>query len=145
MSAGRICSRVVATAAEGESVRTAARRMGQTEVGTLVVLAANDTKEPIGILTDRDIVLRCVGPGLDPETTTVAELMSKPVHAVDEFTPIEGAAAKMARMGTRRLVVTGPEGRLVGVLSLDDLLELLTGEAEAIGRLLERQAPKVMA
>jgi len=145
MSAGRICSRVVATAGEGETVRAASRRMAQAEVGTLVVLEGPGPKGPIGILTDRDIVLRCVARGLDPETTTIATIMSKPVQTVDEYTPIEGAAAKMARAGTRRLVVTGPEGRLVGVLSLDDLLALLTGEAEAIGKLLERQAPKVMA
>jgi len=145
MSAGRVCSRIVATAGEGETLRTAAQRMARAEVGTLVILETSESKRPIGILTDRDIVLRCVAHGLDPETTTVVATMTKPVHSVDEYTPIEEAALKMARAGTRRLVVTGPEGRVVGILSLDDLLVLLTKEAGAIEKLLVRQAPKVMA
>jgi CBS domain-containing protein len=58
---------------------------------------------------------------------------------------LEEAVDVMARAGTRRLVVTGEDNRLAGLLSLDDVLEVIIGEAAAIGRLLEQQKPKIPA
>ena len=145
MSAGRICSRMVATAWPDEPVRVAARRMAEQEVGTLVVIESDGTGEAVGMVTDRDIALRCVAAGLDPDRATVTQIMTKPVKAIDEHTPVEEAIARMAERGTRRLVVTGEGKRLVGVLSIDDILGLLIEEAGPIGRLLEMQSPRVGA
>jgi CBS domain-containing protein len=143
MSAGRICSRVLVTAAPEETVFTAARRMAEYDVGTVVV--ADGLHPPLGILTDRDIAIRGVAAGLDLTRTPVSRLMTTPVHAVDESTPIEQALGCMASGATRRLVVTGPEGRPVGMLSLDDVLDLISAEAGAIGRLLGKQHSQVLA
>lgn len=143
MATGMLCSRIVATAAPGESVRTAAQRMAEHGVGTLVVLDGERGNGLAGVVTDRDIALRCTAAGLDPETTPVIEVMSKPVHAVDEGTPVEEALARMARTATRRLVVTGDEGRLVGIFTLDDALEFLATQAGAVGQLLARQQPQI--
>jgi CBS domain-containing protein len=88
------------------------------------------------VLTDRDIALRCVAEGRDPETTAVAALMSAPALCVHESTPIESALARMAGAPARRLVVVDDAGQLVGILALDDVLELLAEEAASIGRLL---------
>lgn len=145
MSVGRICSRVVATVWPSENVRVAARRMVEHDVGTLVVVEGNGTGDAIGIVTDRDIALRCVAANLDPDRATVAEIMTRPVKAIDEDTPIEDAIARMAERGTRRLIVTGEGKRLVGILSLDDVLALLVEEAGPIGRLLEKQQPHIPA
>ena len=145
MSAGRICSRVFATAFPGETVRAAARRMREHGVGSLVVVEPGATAEARGMITDRDITLRCIAAGLDPESTTVAEVMTAPVTTVDEDTPIEAAAEEMARAGTRRLVVTGPGRKAVGILALDDLLDLVVEELGPIARLLEKQRPHVPA
>lgn len=144
MSAGRLCSRVVATATPGEAVRTAARRMAEREVGTLIVIdGAQGT--PVGMLTDRDLTLRCLAGNLDPDTTRVEELMTKPVHRVSSDTPIDDAIAKMARMGVRRLAVVGEEDRLLGILSLDDVLHAVSREVTAIGKLVDRQHSKALA
>lgn len=143
MSVGRICSRVVATATPEETLRVAARRMLRNEVGTLVVVEGHGDNHPVGLLTDRDITLRCVAGDLDPDKTTIATGMTAPVHLVGEDTPIEEALGRMARVGTRRLVVTGAEGRLAGILSLDDVLDLLVSEAKCIGEVLEKQQPAV--
>jgi len=97
MSAGKICSRVVATATPDETVREAARRMDEHDVGTLVVIEPKSQAAPVGIVTDRDIAIRCVGQGLDPDKTAVSELMSKPVQTIDESMPIEEAIQQMAR------------------------------------------------
>jgi CBS domain-containing protein len=143
MSAGRICSRVVVTAVPEELVRTAARRMAEQDVGTLVVLKTNGSQEAIGILTDRDIAIRCVAGGLDPDRTPLSGIMTKPVRAIDEEMAIEDAILRMAEARARRLIVTGKNGELVGILSLDDVLGLLAEEAAPIGRLLGAQEPHV--
>lgn len=145
MSVGRVCSRVVATATPEESARVAARRMAEHDVGTLVVVEPDGLSRAVGIVTDRDLVVRCVAGTRDPEATKVGDLMTAPAHAIDEDTPIEEAVRQMAAAGTRRLIVTGPGQRMVGILSLDDVLELIIGETTSIGRLLQKQRPSIPA
>ncbi len=145
MSAGKICSRVVATASPNESVREAARRMAVNGVGTLVVLEVDGLTRAAGMVTDRDIAIRCVAGGLDPDKTPVSKIMTAPARSVDQHTPIEEAVSAMARSATRRLVVTDEAHQAVGILSLDDVLDLLVREAGSIGRLLEKQTPHIPA
>ena len=145
MSAGRICSRVVVTALPGELVGVAARRMAEHDVGTLVVIKDKVSREAVGIVTDRDIAIRCVAGGLDPEQALVSTIMTTPVRAIDEDMPIEDAITRMAEAKARRLIVTGKVGELVGILSLDDVLGLVADEWAPIGRLLENQEPHVHA
>ena len=143
MSVGRLCSRIVATASPSENITTAAQRLFDQEVGTLVVV--DPPGHAVGILTDRDIALRCVAGRVDPGETPIAELMSTPAHGVDEHTPVEDAVTRMAALGLRRLVVTGEDNRVTGVLSLDDVLEQIFVETRAIGRLLKQQKPGILA
>ena len=138
MSAGKICSRVLVTAAPGETVLAAAKRMAEFDVGTVVVVEGMG-HPPLGIITDRDIAIRGVAAGLNLEHTPVSQLMTTPAQTVDESTPIEHAVGRMASGAIRRLVVTGPGHQPIGLLSLDDVLDRLTAEAGAIGRLLGKQ------
>lgn len=142
MSVGRIATRVVATASRTESVLDVARRMEETNVGCVVVV---EDGKPVGIVTDRDIVTRAVAKDLNLAGTPVSDVMTSEVRMVDESTPIEQAVAKMGSAKTRRLVVTGPEARLVGVLSIDDVVELLAEEAQSVGRLVRDAAPTLEA
>jgi predicted transcriptional regulator len=71
--------------------------------------------------------------------------MASPVHRVDEQIPLEEAVAVMSRAGTRRLIVTSENNRLVGLLRLDDVLRVLVEEVAAIGRLVEQQKPRIPA
>lgn len=137
MSVGRICVRTVHVASADESVREAARRMREADVGTLVVV--DDKRSPLGVVTDRDVALRCVAAGRDPDATPIAAVMTAPAQCVAEATAIEDALAHMAGNEARRLVVTDDAGRLAGILALDDVLELLAEEAAVIGRLLRRR------
>jgi CBS domain-containing protein len=143
MTAGRLCTRVLATASPDETVRTAAQRMVEFDVGALVVLKEDRAARAVGVLTDRDIVLRCVAEGLAPELTTVSEIMTTPVFTVRDETSINEALAKMASAGTRRLVVVTEGGRVAGVLTLDDILGDIVWESSAIGKLLQKQQPTV--
>jgi signal-transduction protein with cAMP-binding, CBS, and nucleotidyltransferase domain len=139
MSVGRISSRVVVTISRRETVRTAARRMAENGVGTVVVVEADGVLEACGIVTDRDIAVRCVAGHLDPDRATVATIMTSPVDSVDESMPIDEAVERMAASATRRLVVTGDRHQLVGILSLDDVLGVIAEEAQSVGRLIQRQ------
>jgi CBS domain-containing protein len=138
MSVGALCVRSVQIASEGESVRAVTQRMAKEDVGTVVILGA--AKRPVGILTDRDVVLRCVAEGRDPDFTPVGAVVTAPPACVHESTPIEQALARMAGTHVRRVVVVDEPGHLVGILALDDVLELLTEEAATIGRLLSRRS-----
>ena len=138
MSAGKICSRTVYTSTPDEWVVDAAGRMRDRGVGTLVVV--DEEARPVGIVTDRDIAIRCVADGRNPETTNVLDVMSTNPSTVGEDTAIEDALSGMAGLGIRRAVVTDDAGRLAGILSLDDVIDLLAEEATMIGRLLRSQA-----
>lgn len=142
MSVGQLCTRVVATAAPGETVRAAARRMAVNDVGTLVVVDEADATQTVGILTDRDIAVRCVAGHLDPDVAVVGDVMTQPVETIDQSAPLEEALSRMAAFGHRRLIVTGEQGALVGLLSLDDALEYLTRELQPVGQLLDKQQPR---
>jgi CBS domain-containing protein len=75
----------------------------------------------------------------------LSEIMTDPVQTVANSASVEEAINTMATAGTRRLVVTEDGTRVAGVLSLDDVLELLARQTAAIGRLLEKQQPKIPA
>lgn len=145
MTAGRLCSRILATASPDESVRKVAKRMADYDVGALVVLKEDRGAKAVGMITDRDIVLRGIAERLDLDDTNVSEIMSKPVYSVRDDTPIEEAVAKMASAGTRRLVVTAEGDRVAGILTLDDVLEGIARETAAIGKVLQLQQPQVPA
>ena len=137
MSVGVICVRSVQVASPEETVRAVTARMADAGVGTVVVLG--EDRKPVGILTDRDIALRCVAQRRDPDTTEVASVMSVPVTCVHESTPIETALARMAGVHARRLAVVDDDERLVGILALDDVLELLAEELTSVGKLLRQR------
>lgn len=141
MSTGKICSRSVVVVGPEESVREAARRMDQYSVGTLVV--QENGQALLGILSDRDIAIRCVARDLDPDADTVGDVMTSPVRSVEEATPIEDALALMAAAGVRRLPVIDEDERIIGILSVDDVLGLLSEEIATIGQLLVRYEPDI--
>lgn len=103
------------------SVREAARLMEGDDVGSLPVVEAQDSPKLIGVLTDRDIALRVVAAGRDPETTAVSEVASRDIHTVTPDDDLDDALERMARAQVRRLPVVIGEGELVGILSQADL------------------------
>jgi CBS domain-containing protein len=111
--------------------------MAAADVGTVVVL--DEHHRPVGILTDRDIALRCVAQERDPDATPVREVMSAPVSRVYESTPIESVLSQMAGRHERRLAVVDDDERLVGIVALDDVLELLAEELSTVGKLVRQR------
>ncbi len=142
MSAGRICTRSTDTVEPTETVQTAACRMLDRNVGSLVVV--NQHHEPIGILTDRDLALRIVATAKDVQTTFVKEIMTPNLQVVSETTPIEDVVRVMRSGPYRRVPVVDSNGRLAGMVTLDDVLDLLSEEFNSIGRLLRKESPAAM-
>ena len=143
MSVGRLCIREVDLADPDEAVQRAARRMLDRNVGCLVVLGSGG--EPLGILTDRDVALRVVAEGRDGRATKVAEVMTRAPDAIHEDLPLEMALSHMRAGPFRRLPVVNNDGKLIGLISLDDILDLLAEEFREVGSLLRREGPRSLA
>ena len=143
MTVGRMCVRDVDQAEVNESAQAAAQRMHDRNVGTLVVLSPD--RKPIGILTDRDLAVRVVAKGRNPIETTVGEVMTTDLKTVSEQAALEDALRVMRSGPFRRIVVVDDDGKLAGLLSVDDVLDLLRGEFNEIGQLLERESPRGLA
>jgi CBS domain-containing protein len=107
---------------EETPVREAVRLMEEEDVGSLPVV--RDGARLVGIVTDRDVALRVVGRGLDPETTHVGEIASTDLVAVTPEQDLDKALELMAREQVRRLPVIAGENELVGMLAQADLARL---------------------
>jgi CBS domain-containing protein len=131
MDIGTICNRNVVTAREGDELTLAAQLMREKHIGYLVVVkpsVGDGTVTPIGVITDRDIVVAVVAREINPRSLTVGDVMTRQPAVVDEATSVSTALQLMRRIGVRRLPVIGRAGLLVGVLSLDDVLDAMAGE-----------------
>lgn len=117
-------------------VREAAELMRVRGVGDVVVV---EGLKPVGILTDRDIVLRVTARGLDPAQVPVREVMSAPLITVTRETEVREGIALMGRHGIRRLPIVDKEGRLASILTLDDILLLQLDDAQDIRDIIQRQ------
>lgn len=131
MKVGDICSRNVITIRESDELTSAAQLMRQKHVGYLVVIEpklSESTVAPVGVITDRDIVVGVVARETDPRALKVGDVMTRqPVLARDDGT-VSAALHHMREIGVRRLPVVDASGRLVGVLSLDAALDALAQE-----------------
>jgi CBS domain-containing protein len=141
MTIGDICRRHVIVVPKGESIIDAAKRMRMDHVGDVVVVEyRNGSRVPVGILTDRDIVLSIVAS--DPEHLaflTVGDAMSSDLVTAQDDLGIADAFKVMKDRGVRRLPVVNADGALVGVVTSDDLLRFLASEVESLVQLITRE------
>jgi CBS domain-containing protein len=125
MSLERICTKVVVTISPDATVLEAAKLMHSKHVGCLVVL---DDSRPIGILTDRDIVLKTIAAGEKPEATLVKRAMTTNPTAVNVNYDLLDAVRLMRGRGVRRLPIVDEHRHLFGIVTLDDLLMAFSAE-----------------
>jgi CBS domain-containing protein len=107
-----------ATVSEKDSIRDAARIMASEDTGVVPVV---DGKRVIGMITDRDIVVRLVAEGKDPANAKVNEAMTKTVRSVKEDAPINEVLNLMSSAQVRRVPVVNEKQELVGIVSIGDI------------------------
>ena len=128
MSLGRFKCPLVTVHAE-DTVQAAARLMRDRRVGSLILLRSG---RPIGIVTDRDLLVRVVAAGEDPTKAKVGDFATYDPITVTTSEGIETAVSRMRRHGVRRLPLVDEAGLGVGIVTADDLLALLGGEISGI-------------
>lgn len=139
MNIGSVCNRNVIAVSRSMTVQEAARLMRAEHIGDVLVL--DDSGEPplpIGIVTDRDIVIEVVAAGLDPEALKLADLLVRPLVTVDEHDSCEDTVRLMTMNGVRRMPVIDAFGGLIGVVTLDDLLPHFAAPLAQLSQLASR-------
>ena len=140
MNAGELCSRDVVVAYRDTGLIEAAKLMREHHIGSLVVVGERlSEKLPIGMITDRDIVVAAVAKEVDPRTLTVGDVMSAGALVVREQDGITDALRMMREKGVRRIPVVSDKGALVGILAIDDILELVAEEMDAFVKTLRSE------
>lgn len=121
-------------------VATAARLMAEKNVGSVIV---KEDGRSIGILTDRDIVLRVVNSGLDPKATPVQQVMTRNPMTLSEDLGLFEALDRVKDQAIRRFPIVDAQGNLTGLFSLDDVIYLLGKEMAAAASIVEKEAPRL--
>ena len=127
MKAGEFCNREVVVIEKDASVGEAAALMRKFHVGSVVVVdAVSGGRRPVGVLTDRDIVIEFITQELSPADVAVGDAVGFDLATVDEDTGLYETIELMRDHGVRRVPVVDKDGGLVGLFASDDALELLT-------------------
>ena len=114
-------------------VSAAAALMRHSHVGAIVVVnSLEQDRTPIGVITDRDLVVEVLAEGLDPSKTHVATLARKPVVIAHETEDVDTVIERMRTHGVRRMPIVDHTGAVAGIVTLDDLLAHIVGEAAAL-------------
>lgn len=129
-----IMNRNVISISPGEQTLAAAKLLSKYDIGSLPVCDEDYTVR--GVVTDRDIVIRCVAAGKDPKDTPVNEIMTRRVVSVNPNASIRKAAALMSSEQIRRLPVV-KDDKLIGILALGDIAKNEACDMEAAGALTE--------
>lgn len=140
MSIGTVCNRETVVARAEDTIVDVAKLMRRHHVGDVVVIESGEGGNvPVGILTDRDLVMEILAQDLSPDAVTVGDIMSDEVVTAGEDDGIWDTLQRMRVKGVRRLPVVDARGGLVGILALDDLLELLAGELADLAKIVRRE------
>lgn len=136
MHIGEICTHQATHCARDETVQGAALMMRRYHVGDVIVVDQSaGANIPVGILTDRDIVVSVIAPGLDPASLQVGDIMTDDLLTARDTDDVYETIERMRLRGIRRVPVVDAAGSLAGIVSADDLLEFLAEEMGELSRI----------
>lgn len=140
MNVGEICNREVIVAERTTSISDAAKLMREYHVGDLIVTEGKGkARIPVGIVTDRDLVIEILAKDIAAEQLTVGDVMSEDILVTNEEEDTDKAMEKMRNRGVRRLPIINKKGILVGIVTIDDLLDIITERMHNLVRLIARE------
>ncbi len=135
MNVGELCSRIVVLAQRTTPLNEVAKRMREHHVGSVVVVEETaGARTPVGIVTDRDIVIEVLAMDLDVRSVTAGEVMGTDLVTVREEESVLNTLRLMRRSGIRRIPVLNASGSLTGIVSLDDVMEVVAEEFDHISK-----------
>ena len=135
MHVGNLCHKAVVTVRQSDEISSAAALMRDRHVGYLVVVEPDlhdGSLRPVGVLTDRDLVVSVLAHDVIPQTLCVGDVMTRQPVLIAASESLDKALQAMRRIGVRRLPVVGTLGELQGVLSMDDIIDTLAGQLQAV-------------
>lgn len=140
MAIQSVCAKQVVVANRDTTAAQAAKLMRDEHVGDIVVVEGEGAgAQPVGLVTDRDIVLAVVATKLDPEVFTLGDLVFEPLITCPEDYGVFEAIQLMRAHGIRRLPVVGDQGELRGIVTIDDLIQLIAEELSELGKVISRE------
>ena len=140
MSVKTICNRQVIIAESNASIQEIAKLMREYHVGNVVIVEEQQgLRFPIGILTDRDIIIELVAKGADLTSVTAGDVMSTEIFNANEEDDMIDTIKQMRSRGIRRMPVVDKQGALVGIVALDDLLDLLAEQLKDLADLIGKE------
>jgi len=141
MSLGNLCRREVVVVNQGTPIKEAVKFMEEKNIGSVIVVGNG---KPLGIATDRDILLRVVNKGLDPEKSPVDDVMTKEIVTLkEEMGLFDEALEQVKGKGIRRFPIVDARGNLKGIMTLDDIIYLLGKEMADVASIIEREGPRL--
>ena len=144
MTVGTFCTREVVVASKEADLLFVAKLMRQHHVGDVVVIEKNaaDRAVPLGVVTDRDLVVEILAKEVPLDSVGAGDIMSHDLVTAQEQDSLWGTIKRMASLGIRRMVVVNDQGELAGMLTVDDLIELLAEELTALSQVAGRGQTK---
>jgi CBS domain-containing protein len=140
MTLKTLCNREVLVIGKDENVLEAAILMREYHTGDVIIVEErHGSRYPVGIVTDRDIVIELVAKGIAIESVTVGDLMCCELVLAREEDSLFDAIQLMRRKGIRRLPVVDENGALAGIITADDLIDLVAEQLQGIAKLIGRE------
>ena len=141
MNIGQVCNRRVVKTMKTERVLAAARRMRDEHVGDLIVVEETRGRVvPVGVLTDRDIVVGILAKDIEHlRTLDVGDVLTREVVTARETEDMSDVLERMVQHGVRRIPVVDGEGMLIGIFTLDDWLATVSRDLQNALRLIDRE------
>ena len=134
MRAKDIMTERVVTATPETNLEEIARMLAEHDCGAIPIVKNENSKRPVGVVTDRDIVCRAVAAGRNPREVTAGEIMTSPCVTVPPGTRLDACCTTMEKNRVRRLVIVDDEGACCGILSQADVALRIADKAGEIVR-----------
>jgi predicted transcriptional regulator len=130
-----MCTHAIVTVDRSRTLQECAALMGENHVGSVLVTEPTPSGlQAVGIVTDRDLVVEAMARGVAPGQAAIGQIVAKRLVTVASSASIDEAIQVMKSEGVRRLLVAAPDRKLVGIISMDDLLDALAGELADIAQ-----------
>jgi signal-transduction protein with cAMP-binding, CBS, and nucleotidyltransferase domain len=133
------CRAEVITASPEATAHEVARLMGEAGVGSVVITGPDDC--PLGIVTDRDLAIRVLAENLDGKKVKAGDIMTGDLLVVEDGTGVYEAVRCARAEGVRRLPIVDAEGKLVGIITADDIVRLLAEELRCVTDIIREESP----